>query len=61
MSGWTRDANGEYIDWTKPPYKVGGVIDFRLPGEDYVSHDNHTKRIGEYMKLIKRPILEQGA
>lgn len=55
-SDWTRDGDGNFIDWTKPPYKVGGVINFLLPGEDAGKMPRGTwlKRQGEYMRLVKR-------
>lgn len=53
---WTRDADGAFIDWTKPPYYVGGVLNLLLPGEDAGKMPRETwqKRNAEYMKLTKR-------
>ena len=31
---WTRDANGDFVDWTAPPYQDGGVVSLVLEGED---------------------------
>jgi len=56
MSDWTRDADGDYVDWTKPPYYVGGVINFRLPGESVGNMPRATwlKRHDEFTKLRRR-------
>lgn len=53
---WTKDSDGEYIDWTKPPYCVGGVLNFLLPGEEPGNMPRATwiKRHEEFMKLRKR-------
>ncbi len=55
-SDWTRDAAGEFVDWTKPPHYVGGVLDLVLPGEerDRMPRSEFVKRTDEYMKLTKR-------
>lgn len=55
-SDWTRDADGNFVDWTKPPYYVGGVLNLRLPGEDAgkMPRGTWSKRNQEYMKLRKR-------
>lgn len=54
VTNWTRDENGEFVDWTKPPYCKNGLLDLRLKNEEYISQDTHSKRVGEYMKLMKR-------
>lgn len=55
-SDWTRDQDGNFVDWTKPPYYVGGVLNLLLPGEDAGKMPRETwcKRNEEYMKLCKR-------
>lgn len=54
MSNWTRDKDGNYIDWTMPPYYVNGVLTLILPGERDVDPDVLAKRRVEYMKLQRR-------
>lgn len=56
VSDWTRDADGNYVDWTKPPHYVGGVLDLVLPGEerDRMPRAEFTKRREEYLRLRKR-------
>ena len=55
-SDWTRDQDGNFVDWTKPPHYVGGVLDLVLPGEDRgrMPRDTFLKRNQEYMKLRRR-------
>src|SRR5882672_2382604 len=50
---WTRSADGKYVDWTKPPYYVGGVLRLVLEGEDpeLVAGAVAQKRIHEYYRL----------
>lgn len=54
FNDWTKDQDGNYIDWTKPPYYVNGVLNLTLPHEWGLSAEEVSKRIGEYMKLTKR-------
>ena len=51
---WTRDQDGKYVDWTKRPYYRNGILNVRLAHERELSHDEITRRLGEYMKLTKR-------
>ena len=57
MSDWTRDPRtGQFIDWTKPPYREGSLLHLVLPGEDphKISSAERQKRILEYYRLIRR-------
>jgi hypothetical protein len=55
---WTRDAAGNYVDWTKPPYRHEGSGELRLvlEGEDAskLTPDERQKRIAEYYALVRR-------
>lgn len=53
---WTRDAAGDYVDWTQPPYSDGtGLVDFHLEGEERVLPAHVLRqRIDEYMRLQRR-------
>jgi hypothetical protein len=53
---WTVDAQGNYIDWTAPPYYVDGVLNLALPGESVGTMPRavHIQRTEEYMKLRRR-------
>lgn len=53
-SNWTRDASGNFVDWTKPPYYQRGRLCLFLAGETNVHPDELRKRRSEYMKLTKR-------
>ncbi len=53
---WTRDQAGKHVDWTKRPYYVKGVLNVVLPHERELSHEEISKRIGEYMKLTWRQL-----
>jgi hypothetical protein len=55
-SDWTRDQDGNFVDWTKAPYYVGGVLNLRLPGEDAgkMARGTWSKRNREYLLLRKR-------
>jgi len=50
---WTRDTEGNYIDWTQPPFYVRGVLHFMLPGETSIDFETLGKRTQEYMKLTR--------
>lgn len=56
MSDWTRDEHGNYVDWTKEPYRVGSQLYLVLDGEvpDRIPAEIRIKRIGEYYKLMRR-------
>ena len=56
MTDWTKDADGEYIRWNRPPHYVNGVLNLLLPGEERVSMGEISKRRGEYMKLARRDL-----
>ena len=56
IEGWTKDAAGNYVDWTKPPYKRGGVINLLLAGETDISQHNFDKRLIEYLRLTRRAL-----
>ena len=55
---WTRDAEGNYVDWTKPPYRApnSGILTLLMRGES--RHDMtpalHSKRLTEYCTLVRR-------
>lgn len=54
---WTRDAAGNYVDWTKPPYSRGkGIYVFLLEGEEAwrLEPAVRTQRIMEYYALVRR-------
>lgn len=53
---WTKDAEGNYVDWTKPPYRNGCLLKLVLEGEDPESIPEcvRQKRIAEYYALSKR-------
>jgi hypothetical protein len=57
-SDWTRDADGNFVDWTKAPHYVNGKLDLLLPGEDRnkMPRDVFSKRTDEYTKLAKRKL-----
>ena len=61
-SDWTRDSDGNFVDWTKPPHYVGGVLNLNLPGEEpgKMPRAEHSKRLDEYMKLAKRRLKSPG-
>ena len=54
FGGWTKGRDGKYIDWTKPPHYVRGVLNLVLPGEEDVSEAVLRQRREEYMRLTKR-------
>lgn len=60
MSGndWTRDAADNYVDWTRPPYRQGGLLVLLLEGEDpaRLSPEIFTQRIREYSLLVHREL-----
>lgn len=55
---WTRDLDGNYVDWTKPPYRgPGGKLSLVCPGEDPKVLEQpgiYDKRIAEYYRLVFR-------
>lgn len=55
---WTRDAGGNYVDWTKPPYRPddSGMLYLVLEGEDAskLTAEIRQKRIAEYYALCRR-------
>lgn len=54
---WTRDDDGNPIDWTQPPYKVGGVLNLILPGEDHRDsgmESEISKRLFEYCLIVRK-------
>jgi len=51
---WTRDADGNYVDWRKPPYYVNGVLNVMMEHEEFISSPDISKRITEYMQLTRR-------
>ncbi len=55
-STWTKDAAGNYVDWTKPPYRQGSIVTFVLEGEDpaKLSSEIRQKRIMEYYRVLRR-------
>lgn len=54
MSGWTRDRAGAFVDWTRPPWRCGGVVNFLLPGESAqaVPPAEMRRRTTEYYRLV---------
>ena len=58
MSSWTRDATGDYVDWTQLPYRQGGLLILLLEGEDpaRLSPEIFTQRIQEYTRLVRREL-----
>lgn len=49
---WTRDQDGEIVNWTEPPYYVNGVLDLHLAHEDgFLREDVLRKRLYEYMAI----------
>lgn len=57
-SNWTRDAGGDYVDWTEFPYYKNGVLVLLLEGEDpaRLSAEIFTQRIREYCLLARREL-----
>ena len=59
-SNWTRDGDGNYVDWLKPPYRLAGsgLIRLHLEGEDPHTLDGavRMRRIREYYALCKRAV-----
>lgn len=55
-SDWTRDAAGEFVDWTKAPYQVGGVVRLVLEGEDpdRIPSNVRDRRMREFYLLTWR-------
>ncbi len=55
---WTRDAQGNYVDWTNAPYRQGGNVSLLLEGEDpaTLSIETITKRLQEYCSLARRTL-----
>lgn len=54
---WTRDHNGQYVDWSQPPYRQPtGVVLLQLEGEDpnQLSSNERIKRAAEYTALMRR-------
>jgi len=51
---WTKDENGEYVRWHRPPHYVNGILNLLLAGEGRLSHDELRKRRSEYLKLRRR-------
>lgn len=55
---WTKDASGNYVDWTKPPYRHpdSGILWLVLEHEDpeQVSQHELSRRIREYTALVRR-------
>ena len=53
---WTRDADGNYVDWTKPPYREGAILRLVLTGENPATIPGPVRqqRIIEYYKLVRR-------
>lgn len=55
---WTRDANGDYVDWTRPPYRSpgSGILMLVLEGEIayQLAHEIRVQRILEYYALLRR-------
>lgn len=55
---WTKDEHGEYVDWTKPPYRneKTGRSFLVLEGEDPAKIPTAVRRqrIDEYYKLCRR-------
>jgi len=55
---WTRDAEGNFVDWTKPPHRHpgSGILVLLLKSEAPcdMTPDIHSKRLTEYCTLVKR-------
>lgn len=56
MSNWTKDANGNYVDWLDPRLHKPPFLSLVLPGEQYHKLDLvvRQQRIQEYYKLLER-------
>lgn len=54
MTDWTRDADGNFVDWTKPPHYERGILNLVLPGERLVSPEVLSRRRWEYVQLTRR-------
>jgi hypothetical protein len=52
----TRDAAGRVVDWTRPPYRVGGLLRLVLEGEDpqKIPSAVSLQRICEYYRAARR-------
>lgn len=61
-TGWTRDAKGKYVDWTRPPHRQGGRLNLVLEGEDVtrLPRGELSKRRREYMSLARRHLRRAG-
>jgi hypothetical protein len=54
---WTKDKDGNYVNWLKPPYRTDyGQSILVLEGEDpqQIPNETRKKRILEYTKLCRR-------
>ena len=51
---WTTDHDGQYVDWTKPPYRQGGIVTFLLPHETRLDTAETIRRVTEYYRLVWR-------
>lgn len=55
---WTQDPDGNYVDWTKHPYRHegSGLLNLVMDHEDpaRVSHDVLSQRIHEYTLLVRQ-------
>lgn len=56
MSDWTRDSDGNFVNWLKEPHTVRGVFCYVLPGERQqdLSVEEIDKRRNEWWKLTRR-------
>ena len=53
---WTRDANGNPVDWTSSEFGSGCQRSFCLPGEHYheLSAAERQKRLAEYYAILAK-------
>ena len=59
LPDWTRDADGELVDWTQAPYYVNGILDVHLPGEDkFLRPDVISKRVEEYTLITRKKMYD---
>lgn len=55
-STWTKDADGNYVNWLEPPYREGAILRLVLTGEEAhrLPLQTRIQRIQEYYRLVRR-------
>lgn len=58
---WTRGPDGRPIDWSQPPYRVGGRVCLLLAGEqpNDLSSADWIRRTAEYTAVMRRRLREK--